>query len=212
MAACFHVPGVACDNCRTTLQNDKPYVAVVTTGGTYLSGQDFLTALRQVEIERDEARAEVERLNVRLTAAEAEAARGSVSSSPHESVYLTEYVVGLEREVDRLQERISGVVKAHLVAIDTLKALHNDSARGLKTLLIEAHRELTTLDAVTASPTDMDGLASLCKRIEAVIGHRWDNFGDFTACAECGIIRRSDDGNKPCQGRAEIALRKIQQA
>lgn len=58
MTACFHIPGIACDNCRTALQNDKPYVAVVTTGGTYLSAQDFLTALRQVEIERDEARAE----------------------------------------------------------------------------------------------------------------------------------------------------------
>jgi hypothetical protein len=34
----------------------------VTTGGTYYSSQDFLAALRQVEIERDELRAEVERL------------------------------------------------------------------------------------------------------------------------------------------------------
>jgi hypothetical protein len=74
MAACFHVAGVQCDNCRTGLKDDRPYVAVVTTGGTYLSAQDFLTALRQVEIERDEARGEVERLIARLTAAEAKAA------------------------------------------------------------------------------------------------------------------------------------------
>lgn len=58
MSACFHIPGVACDNCRTGLRDDRPYVATVTTGGTYYSSQDFLAALRQVEIERDEARKE----------------------------------------------------------------------------------------------------------------------------------------------------------
>jgi hypothetical protein len=101
MAACFHIAGVQCDNCRTGLKDDRPYVAVVTTGGTYLSAQDFLTALRQVEIERDEARGEVDRL------------------------------------------------------------------RGL---LREAHRELVTIEAITVSPSDTDGLIDLCRRMRAATG------------------------------------------
>lgn len=66
MTACFHLPGVQCDYCRTALRDDRPYVATVTTGGTYFSSQDFLDALRRVEIERDEARREVSRLTVEL--------------------------------------------------------------------------------------------------------------------------------------------------
>jgi hypothetical protein len=38
----------------------------VTTGGTYHSSQDLLAALSQVEIERAELRAEVERLRALL--------------------------------------------------------------------------------------------------------------------------------------------------
>lgn len=100
MVACFHIQGVQCDNCRTGLKDDRPYVAVVTTGGTYLSAQDFLTALRQVEIERDEARGEVERLQA---------------------------------------------------------------------LLREAHRELSTIEAITVSPSDTDGLIDLCRRLGEAI-------------------------------------------
>lgn len=39
--------------------------------------------------------------------------------------------------------------------------------------------------------------------------HAWFKFQDdkFDCCAWCGVIRRSDDKNKPCPGKVKVSLR-----
>jgi hypothetical protein len=39
--------------------------------------------------------------------------------------------------------------------------------------------------------------------------HAWFEFvlGTYDSCANCGIIRRSDDVNKPCPGKIRVGLR-----
>ena len=48
-----------------------------------------------------------------------------------------------------------------------------DEARAeverLRGLLREAHRELSTIEAITVSPSDTDGLIALVKKIEEVL-------------------------------------------
>lgn len=38
---------------------------------------------------------------------------------------------------------------------------------SLRALIREAHRELSTIEAITVSPSDTDGLVQLCKRLAA---------------------------------------------
>jgi hypothetical protein len=39
-------------------------------------------------------------------------------------------------------------------------------------------------------------------------GHKWIEDRGMIYCLDCGWVRRPDDRNKPCQGKAEVALRK----
>lgn len=38
-------------------------------------------------------------------------------------------------------------------------------------------------------------------------GHEWINWHGMQTCLQCGIVRRTDDQNKPCKGRVKIAPR-----
>lgn len=44
-----------------------------------------------------------------------------------------------------------------------------DEIERLRDLLKEAHKELSTIEAITVSPSDTDGLIDLCRRMEAAI-------------------------------------------
>ena len=37
--------------------------------------------------------------------------------------------------------------------------------------------------------------------------HVWFEHDDLEACRNCGVVRREDDGNKPCKGKVALALR-----
>jgi hypothetical protein len=52
------------------------------------------------------------------------------------------------------------------VEYDQLRA----EADRLRGLLREAHKELSTIEAITVSPSDTDGLIDLCRRMRAAIG------------------------------------------
>jgi cellobiose-specific phosphotransferase system component IIA len=111
-----------------------------------------------------------------------------------------DFAKALNVEIERLHQRIEEVVKAHLAAIGLLKRQQAEATAKLISLLIGARRHLSTVAA-------SDDLVDLCKQIDEVIGHRWGNFGDFTVCGKCGVIRRADDANKPCRGEVEVTLR-----
>jgi hypothetical protein len=38
-------------------------------------------------------------------------------------------------------------------------------------------------------------------------GHKWIEDRGMVYCLDCGWVRRPDDKNKPCQGKAEVGLR-----
>jgi hypothetical protein len=38
-------------------------------------------------------------------------------------------------------------------------------------------------------------------------GHEWIIFASLHCCKTCGIVRRTDDQNKPCKGPVKIAPR-----
>lgn len=39
------------------------------------------------------------------------------------------------------------------------------------------------------------------------MAHEWIFSGQWTVCKKCGIVKRADDKNRPCQGIVRIGLR-----
>lgn len=52
-------------------------------------------------------------------------------------------------------------------------------------------------------PGTRHGTCTSCKARRALLGakiHVWAYHGEHEACRHCGVVRRADDGNKPCRG------------
>lgn len=135
MTACFHVAGVQCDNCYTGLRDDRLYVATVTTGGTYFSSQDFLDALRRIEIERDEARKEAAEWKARLDLAPQYTFRGGyVEDSAGDRWWSADLLTNVEAERDAWKARAEA-------AEDTIRRWQEDWREGRRDLLAWAKEE-----------------------------------------------------------------------
>ena len=72
-------------------------------------------------------------------------------------------------------QKSRGEARAELAFIESEYAAANESdltrdalclqVASLRALIREAHRELSTIEAITVSPSDTDGLIQLCKRL-----------------------------------------------
>lgn len=52
------------------------------------------------------------------------------------------------------------------------------------------------------------GCVSQAEFVERYPGeHCWFEFRDMDSCANCGVVRRRDDKNKPCKGIVTVGLR-----
>ena len=52
------------------------------------------------------------------------------------------------------------------------------------------------------------GVSSQTEFVEKYPGkHCWFDFHGTPSCANCGVVRRYDDNNKPCRGIVTIGLR-----
>ena len=91
-----------------------------------------------------------------------------------------------------------------------LAALEKTSAALREFVIDEADNDCHYGDNCPSNAGTRHGTCRSCKarQILAACGiHVWFEHDDLEACRNCGVVRREDDGNKPCKGKVALALR-----
>jgi len=132
---------------------------------------------RQAEAERDEARAEVERLKSERDEANQWRERHSKDAAAYseQSQKNWERAKEAERErdearaqVERQKRDIRVLEASNDAKLEQWRRAERDLADA-HALLRECHRELATIEAITVSPSDTDGLLNLVRRVGAAL-------------------------------------------
>lgn len=146
----------SCVNCET-LRNELERLRRLAPSGTYTlnvpyeeeiqrlkaAGEVLVRSLERMTKERDEAQAIAKQYELDWYAAKSEF--GTAMAKMRDALRAAE-----KRELEALAE------------LDEARA----ELKSLRALIDEAHRELSTIEAITVSPSDTDGLIDLVRRLK----------------------------------------------
>jgi len=91
-----------------------------------------------------------------------------------------------------------------------LAALEKTSAALREFVIDEADNDCHYGDNCPSNAGTRHGTCRSCKARQTLAAcgvHVWFEHDDLEACRNCGVVRRADDGNKPCKGKVALALR-----
>ena len=91
-----------------------------------------------------------------------------------------------------------------------LAALEKTSAALREFVSDEAEGDCAYGDNCPSNAGTRHGTCRSCKARQTLAAcgiHVWFEHDDLEACRNCGVVRREDDGNKPCKGKVALALR-----
>jgi len=113
-----------------------------------------------------------------------------------------------ERAIDASPE---GAWMARAFDAERELAVRVKECEGLREFVIEdADNDCHYGDNCPSNAGTRHGTCRSCKARQTLAAcgiHVWFEHDDLEACRNCGVVRREDDGNKPCKGKVALALR-----